>query len=242
MQIEEAIRTRTGRSAPCFAGGGLEREMGPWRIFAETRAKITLSDYGSREFSPGIQLPTTVGIGRSVGRVDLSALRLDRSGPDLLPWTPDHSRYLTLPTGRGLGAGTIHASAAGLWTAMTAEGLEPGDPFFVGPTVWLGLTDWLSVHAGFWPLRMPDDLRSPIHQDGQIAGGAEVTLPLERWSISGGAQLTHPRRNEFGRTISESVFYGMGYRETAAGDTRSARGGAAFPAAAGGAGGQATDS
>jgi hypothetical protein len=223
MQIEESGPNPYGTIGALFAGGGLQREMGPWRLFAETRAKITLSDYGSREFSPGIQLPTTVGIGRSVGTPDLSALRLDGSGPDLLPWTADHSRYLTLPTGRGLGAGTIHASAAGLWTAMTAEGLEPGDPFFVRPTVWLGLADWLSVHAGFWPKRMPDrdfleeypDTR--IHQDGQIAGGAELTLPLERWSISGGAQLTHPRRNEFGRTISESVFYGVGHRETARG-------------------------
>jgi hypothetical protein len=116
---------------------------------------------------------------------------------------------------------------------MTAEGLEPGDPFFVRPTLWLGITDWLSVHAGFWPLRMPDDLRSPIHQDGQIAGGAEVTLPLERWSISGGAQLTHPRRNEFGRTISESVFYGMGYRETAAGGYTLGTGWRGFPSGGG---------
>jgi hypothetical protein len=233
MRIEGSDPNPYGTIGSLLAGGGLEQEVGPWRIFAETRAKVTLSDYGSREFSPGIQLPTTVGIGRRVGRVEPGALRLDRFGPDLLPWTPDHARYLTLPTGRGLGAGTIHASAAGLWNAMTAEGLEPGDPFFVRPTLWLGVTDWLSVHAGFWPLRMPDDLRSPIHQDGQIAGGAEVTLPLERWSISGGAQLTHPRRNEFGRTISESVFYGMGYRETAAGGYTLGAGWRGFPSGGG---------
>jgi hypothetical protein len=98
MRIEERhpdpyrIRRTIGA---LFAGGGLEREMGSWRLFAETRAKVTLSDYGSREFSPGVQLPTTVGVGRRVGRVDPA--RCDWIDPDRIsspgrPTTPAISR------------------------------------------------------------------------------------------------------------------------------------------------------
>jgi len=216
MQIEGVSRNPYGTIGAVFAGAGIEHSHGGWRLFGESRGKLTLSDYGSQEFSPGLQFPTVVGVGRAIPSPDVTTvMRQGRDHPDLASWAPDRSRLLMMPSGRGLGAGAIQVAVTAPWTPFVALGMVEDNLLFLRPSVALGLTDWLSVHGGFWPQAIPMDRRSPVHQEGQIFGGAELTLPLGDWSFSGGTHLTHPRGNEFGRTISESVFYGAAYRETA---------------------------
>jgi hypothetical protein len=207
MQIQGAARNPYGRVLGVSSGMGVEFPLAGQRLFVEGRGKVILSDYGAAEWSPGVYLPITAGI-----RVDgLNPPRAPAAvGAAALPeWRPDDSRLFGIPSGRGLRGGDVHAAATGLWTAFTVP-RSPG-VYTPRPSLALGLADWLAVHGGYYFEREPRDPRFPVHHHGIAFAGAEVSAGADRRGIAIGGQLNFPQGNEFGRRISESVAYGMGY-------------------------------
>lgn len=133
-----------------------------------------------------------------------------------LDWRPDRARLITIPTGNGVAPLAARLDVTGTWTPFVAG--RPPIPYETAtlrPSVTLGVVDWLSVHMGYWPQHLPpgegggDSGQSFVYQKDQVFGGLELTGAWGDRRVSIGGQLTHPRGNDLGRLLSESVIYGV---------------------------------
>jgi hypothetical protein len=229
MQLDEAWENPYGSIVTLFTGAGMEWKLaGPWRLFGEARLQSTLSDYGAAAYWAGFQLPLLVGIGRELGPAPSVTLPRLPDGEAAARWRPDHSRLITLPTGRGVGHGGVRASLSGSWSPLTVSSLQR-ELVLLRPALAVGVTDWITLEAGYWPRRIPADLRPPVHQRGQVNTGLKVTLPLGDFRLALGGQLNHILGSDFDRDIAESVGYALLHRGAAGGGWTAGVGVRGFP-------------